>query len=298
VITNKEIDAVLITQMSNSDTVLLEIEYKDKKAFIVSAYFDMNIKIEDELNRLEKILELTKKQGILIAVDSNCRSAAWHDIITNKRGKILEEYVVSKDLYVMNESRERTTSHNTRGQSNIDLTIVNKPLLKDIGGWDISDEDSCSDHSIIQFSIGQSNKPGRQQIYQGSKYIINEQNLSMFDSNLKDLLATKFHKSKTKDFVDLEKELATLVATTTRVEDAVDTLQEAITASCDKSFRKAGPLQKMAIQNSVPWWAQELATRRKKLNTIRRRYQRTQDIELKRAAKIITTQRNLRTRQP
>jgi hypothetical protein len=98
VITNKEIDAVLITQISNSDIALLEIEYKDNKAFIVSAYFDINTKIEDELNRLEKILEFTKKQGILIAVDSNCRSAAWHDIITNKRGKILEEYVVSKDL--------------------------------------------------------------------------------------------------------------------------------------------------------------------------------------------------------
>jgi histidinol phosphatase-like PHP family hydrolase len=82
------------------------IEYKDKKAFIVSAYFDINTKMEDELNRLEKILELTKKHGILIAVDSNSRSAAWCDIITNKRGKILEEYMVSKDLYVMNESRQ------------------------------------------------------------------------------------------------------------------------------------------------------------------------------------------------
>jgi hypothetical protein len=92
VITNKETDAVLITQISNSDIVLLEIEYKDKKAFIASAYFDINTKIEDEMNRLKKILELTKKPGILIAVDSNSRSAAWHNIIINKRGKILEEY--------------------------------------------------------------------------------------------------------------------------------------------------------------------------------------------------------------
>jgi hypothetical protein len=113
--------------------------------------------------------------------------------------------MASKDLYVMNESRERTTVYTTRGQSNINLTIVNKPLLKEIGDWDISDEDSCSDHSIIQFSIGQSNKPGRQHTYKGTRYIINEQNLSRFDSNLKDLLATKFQKSNTKDFSDLDK---------------------------------------------------------------------------------------------
>jgi uncharacterized membrane protein YheB (UPF0754 family) len=175
--------------------------------------------------------------------------------------------------------------HNMQGQSNIDLTIVNKPLLKAIGGWEISDEDSCSDHSTIKFSIGHSNKPGRQHPYQGTRYIINEQNLSRFDSNLKELLATKFQKSNSKDFSDLDKELATLVTTTIRVEDAVDTLQEAITTSCDNSFRKAGPQQKWANQKSVPWWTQELTTRRKKLNTIRRRYQRTRDIELRESRK-------------
>jgi len=99
VITNKEIDAILITQLSNSDIVLLETEYKKTKAFIVSAYFDITTKIEDELNRLDKILDLTKNHGIVIAVDSNYRSAAWYDIKTKeKRDKILEEYAISKDL--------------------------------------------------------------------------------------------------------------------------------------------------------------------------------------------------------
>jgi len=70
-----------------------------------------------------------------------------------------------------------------------------------------------------------------------------------------------------------------------RVEDAVDTLQEAITMSCNKSFRKAIPLQKWANQKSVPWWTQELTIRRKKLNAFRRRYQRAQDIALRESRK-------------
>jgi len=95
-ITNKGKDTVLITQLSNTDIVLLETECKNTKAFIASAYFDITTKIEDELNRLDKILELAKKHGIVIAVDSNSRSAAWHDIKTNKRGKILEEYTMNE----------------------------------------------------------------------------------------------------------------------------------------------------------------------------------------------------------
>ena len=39
--------------------------------------------------------------------------------------------------------------------------------------------------------------------------------------------------------------------------------------------------QKRDNQKSVPWWTQELTIRRKKLNAIRRRYQRTQDRELR-----------------
>jgi hypothetical protein len=162
----------------------------------------------------------------------------------------------------MNESSERTTFHNRRGQSNIDLTIVSRPLFKAMGNWEISDEDSCSDHSIIKFCIGQNNKTERQRNYQGKRYIINEQNFNRFDNNLKELIAKKFDKNKTKDLLDLDNELAIHI-TTIKVEDAVDTLQEVITTSCDKSFRTAGTLQKWANQKSVPWWTQDLTIRRK-----------------------------------
>jgi hypothetical protein len=74
-------------------------------------------------------MKFTKGNGLLIAVDSNSRSTAWHDSQTNKRGKILEEYIISKNLYVINEESEQTTFQNRKGSSNIDLTIVNNHLL-------------------------------------------------------------------------------------------------------------------------------------------------------------------------
>jgi len=55
----------------------------------------------------------------------------------------------------MKEESESTTFHNRQGSSNIDLTIVNDQLLKALKKWDIYEEGSCSDYSIIKFYIGQ-----------------------------------------------------------------------------------------------------------------------------------------------
>jgi hypothetical protein len=92
-------------------------------------YFDITKEIESELNKVDEIIEFTKGFGLLIAVDSNARATAWHDSQRNKRGKILEEYIISKNLHIMNEESEQTTFQSRRGSSNIDLTIVNNHLI-------------------------------------------------------------------------------------------------------------------------------------------------------------------------
>jgi len=102
-------------------------------------YFDITKEIERELDKIEEILEFTKGNGLVIAVDSNSRSGAWHDSQTNQRGKIMEEYIISKNLNIMNEESELTTFQNRRGRSNIDLTIVNNQLLTALKNWEISE---------------------------------------------------------------------------------------------------------------------------------------------------------------
>jgi len=52
-------------------------------------YFDITKEIERELDKIEEMLEFTKGNGLVIAVDSNSRSVAWHDSQTNQRGKIM-----------------------------------------------------------------------------------------------------------------------------------------------------------------------------------------------------------------
>ena len=151
----------------------------------------------------------------------------------------MEEFIISTGLYIMNEESEWSTFHNARGKSNIDLTIANSQILQDLTNWEICEEDSCSDHSIIKFCIGQHRKQDRQQHNYGIRYIINEQTLSRFERNLIVSVATKFEKGKITDYASLDNELATQTKETHDIEKVVDNLQEAINIACDNSFRNA-----------------------------------------------------------
>jgi len=105
VITNNKIDAVFIKQLSNPDSVLIELKY-NTRFFAGSMYFDITKELERELDKIEEILEFTKGNGLFFAVDSHSRWTTWHDSQTNKRGKILEEYIISINL-TYHERRKR-----------------------------------------------------------------------------------------------------------------------------------------------------------------------------------------------
>jgi hypothetical protein len=76
-------------------------------------------------------------------MDRNSRSKTWHDKLTNGRGKKLEEFLISKQLFIINEESEMNTFQSSRGFSNIDLTISNNKLMKEVQEWKIGEEESC-----------------------------------------------------------------------------------------------------------------------------------------------------------
>jgi len=96
--------------------------------------------------------------GIIFAVDSNARSTAWHDVLTNRRGKAMEELLISRQLNIANEESCLTTFWTSRGGSNIDLTILNNQAIGVISGWAIHDREGCSDQNIIKYGFGKLNR--------------------------------------------------------------------------------------------------------------------------------------------
>jgi hypothetical protein len=59
----------------------------------------------------------------------------------------------------MIEESVNTTFRSRRGASNVDLTVINSQLLRRVVEWEISEQEGCSDHSIIKHAIGQGTVP-------------------------------------------------------------------------------------------------------------------------------------------
>ena len=134
--------------------MVTEVVSDKAKTVTASMYFDINRQILDDLNKIEAIINHAKGAGVLLAIDSNSRSTPWHDTQTNTRGRILEKFLISKHLHIMKEKIPLTTFLNNRGSSNIDLTIISNQLLRAVEHWEVSGQESCSDHSNIKFAIG------------------------------------------------------------------------------------------------------------------------------------------------
>jgi hypothetical protein len=76
------------------------------------------------LLKIETTIAHAKGAGVIIAMYSNYRSTSWHDILTNRRGRLLEEFLMNKQLHIINEESCLTTFQSNRGTSNIDITVT------------------------------------------------------------------------------------------------------------------------------------------------------------------------------
>ena len=86
-----------------------------------------------------------------MTMDSNALSKMWHDILTNKRGRLLEEFIIGNRIHIINEDCQLTTFESNRGTSNMDLTIANNKMVTMIKEWQCNKQESFSDHRIITF---------------------------------------------------------------------------------------------------------------------------------------------------
>jgi len=69
----------------------------------------------------------------------------------------MEEFLISRHLYIANVESCRTMFWTSRGASNMDMTIPNNQAFDLINDWAIHDQESCSDHNIIKYGLGNAN---------------------------------------------------------------------------------------------------------------------------------------------
>jgi hypothetical protein len=151
-----------------------EIIYGNLKFIATSIYLDIKREITSDIHKIENIQRLANGRGLLVAMDSNARSKKWHDVITNKIGRTLEEFIISNGLNIANEDSAITTFESTTGTSNIDLTIADKTTIKLLHTWQYKEQESLSDHRYITFDIQTYKNLTHNLNYNGLKYITSE----------------------------------------------------------------------------------------------------------------------------
>jgi hypothetical protein len=223
------------------------------KFYTANMYLDVTEKLDKDIKLINDILQLANKSGILITMDSNSRSRMWHDKLTNGRGKELEEFLISRQLFIMNGKSEMKTFQSSRGSSNIDLTISNSKLLKEVQAWKISKEESCSDHKIIKFCIRQYNVQQIRNNFQGIKYITRGENIGKSEASLTQEIAKEMCESSLEEEdKDLDKYILSQNANIEDVEDVVNKFSDALRKACNKSFKRAEQLRKQKIRERCP----------------------------------------------
>jgi hypothetical protein len=237
-IRNKEVDAMLISQLSDEDNITLEITRGDTTLILASMYWDRQKPIEQDLTKFDKILKHGIREGVIIAMDSNARSTTWHDTTTNNRGKQLEEYIMSKQLHIMNEPSTKTTFENRIGKSNIDLTLATSNVLRRITDWSISDEKSNSDHSIISYDIKTSNNHKNNTNTKERKFGVHSVNTEKYKENIhRTVESIIWERSKENGEDDLDTRLYERILKDNQTEKQMEDFSEAMRIACEQSFK-------------------------------------------------------------
>ena len=188
---------------------------------------------------------------------------------------------MSQRLHIMNEDSCYTTFRNRLGSSNIDLALISSQLLDSFTGWEISDQDSISDHSIITYTIKPDMHKRTPINTPHMRYITNTKRLTKFQGHLLQVMRGKLGMGSncTRD-EDLDEALTSLLTEDgAEYEQRIDELSEALNLVSNKSFPIYRTNRKPTSHKTVPWWSSDLTVLRKRTKALRRLYQRTRNNE-------------------
>jgi len=147
--TDNDILIIDITDKNNSysETIQLINIYNEK-----SLLEDCN-----EYTVKRKLHQITFNKNTILCGDLNAHHSWWNSTVsTSKNANELVDWLEKYEFDLLNEPDQQTCTRSDT--SIIDLTFISKSLNKLHTFWEISEQDSGSDHMIIQFAIYIDNK--------------------------------------------------------------------------------------------------------------------------------------------
>jgi hypothetical protein len=120
---------------------------------VISSYWAKEV--PDIPNTLVAAVDFALQAGnrVVVMMDSNAHSSMWGDKKNDRKGRLMEDFLFSRNLALLNVGDYPTFTDTNGNSSCIDLTFVSADLLPFVNHWSIDREPSLSDHHLIHLRV-------------------------------------------------------------------------------------------------------------------------------------------------
>ncbi|XP_011312971.1 uncharacterized protein [Fopius arisanus] len=155
----KGAQATFLHQQSGEDLTAVKLKVLTGKnealEFIAgSAYLPYDSMEPPPTREVEDLVKKVKDERLelLLGCDANSHHLGWGSSNTNARGEALNDFIMEKDLQILNRGKEPTFM-DCRRHEVLDITICTAGMARWVKDWRGSKEPSGSDHSQIRLSL-------------------------------------------------------------------------------------------------------------------------------------------------
>ena len=94
-----------LDHLSSRHAVCVEVHNPVVTFYAVSAYFQYSESTSGHLGNLSRVLRALQGRRVLICADVNAKSVLWGSPATDSRGELVEDFVASHGLHLLNSGR-------------------------------------------------------------------------------------------------------------------------------------------------------------------------------------------------
>ena len=118
---------------------------------MISLYLDS--KVLGFPNEFKELIRNIGDYDIIIGTDSNSHSTVWNSPLTDKRGELLEKFLIDNDLSCGNVGNNPTFMNGSGFSTIIDLTLANFRLSQRVSNWHVEKVLHSTDNFCVLFTV-------------------------------------------------------------------------------------------------------------------------------------------------
>ena len=161
VVKNDKLDVLTRVGSECEHIMCFKVITGDSVFAIINAYCQYSFPLEGFLEKIERIISSFQTEKVLVTMDSNARSELCFDKITDDKGILLEEFIFEHDFAILNKPNNPPTFMGGNGESNIDVPLATRNMIRYVKAWMVDTSCTTSDHNLVIIEIDENNNCDR-----------------------------------------------------------------------------------------------------------------------------------------